>query len=54
VEVATLTGFARPSHLFRTFRKRVGLSPKTWRKRQAAGTRPPAARRTRKQVPASF
>jgi len=41
VEVAVLTGFARPSHLFRTFRKLVGISPKTFRARQTA--RPRAA-----------
>lgn len=47
VEVAAATGFARPSHLFRTFRKQLGLSPKTFRKRKAAEARPPASPRTR-------
>ena len=48
VEVAAATGFARPSHLFRTFRKQLGLSPKTYRKRKAAKTRPPASPRARR------
>lgn len=48
VEVAAATGFARPSHLFRTFRKVVGISPKTYRRRQAARTRSPASTRGRR------
>jgi transcriptional regulator GlxA family with amidase domain len=48
VEVAAATGFARPSHLFRTFRKQLGLSPKTYRKRKAAKTGPPASPRARR------
>ena len=44
VEVATLTGFSRPSHLFRTFRKLVGLSPKTYRKKQSAKLSQPKKR----------
>jgi transcriptional regulator GlxA family with amidase domain len=45
VDVAAATGFARPSHLFRTFRKMIGTSPKTYRKRHLAPTRPPASTR---------
>ena len=45
VDVAAATGFARPSHLFRTFRKIIGTSPKTYRKRHVATTRPPASTR---------
>jgi len=48
VEVAAASGFARPSHLFRTFRKQLGLSPKTYRKHKAAKTGPPAAPRARR------
>ncbi|MBE7499562.1 MAG: DNA-binding transcriptional regulator [Verrucomicrobiales bacterium] len=48
VEVAAATGFARPSHLFRTFRRQLGLSPKTFRKRKAAKAKPPASPRTRR------
>ena len=40
VEVAAATGFSRPSHLFRTFRKTFGVSPKTFRNRQAHGQAP--------------
>lgn len=36
VDIAAVTGFTQPSHLFRTFRKLVGFSPKTYRKKQAA------------------
>ena len=50
VEVAARTGFSRPSHLFRTFRKLVGMSPKIWRNRQAAGLQPPAAPRSRRRT----
>ena len=50
VEVAAATGFARPSHLFRTFRKLVGISPKTYRKREALKTQPPALSRPHKQT----
>lgn len=31
VEVASATGFSRPSHLFRTFRKYFGMSPMSYR-----------------------
>ena len=48
VEVAAATGFSRPSHLFRTFRKQLGLSPRTYRKRKAAQTGPPASPRARR------
>ena len=50
VEVARLTGFTRPSHLFRTFRKLIGLSPKTWRARHAAGRQLPGSKRARKRT----
>jgi LacI family transcriptional regulator len=32
VDVAAATGFARPSHLFRTFRKIFGISPQSYRR----------------------
>jgi LacI family transcriptional regulator len=48
VEVAAATGFTRPSHLFRTFRKQLGLSPNTYRKRKAANTGSPASPRARR------
>ena len=35
VEVAAATGFSRPSHLFRTFRRLVGMSPKNFRKKHS-------------------
>jgi LacI family transcriptional regulator len=44
VDVAAATGFARPSHLFRTFRKLHGISPKTFRNREALKARPPTPR----------
>jgi transcriptional regulator GlxA family with amidase domain len=44
VDVAAATGFARPSHLFRTFRKLHGISPKTYRNREALKARPPTPR----------
>lgn len=50
IQVAALTGFSRPSHLFRTFRKLIGLSPKTWRARHAAGRQLPVASRGRKRA----
>ena len=31
IEISKATGFTRPNHLFRTFRKHVGISPKTYR-----------------------
>ncbi len=40
-EVARRTGYTRPSHLFRTFRKTIGLSPKKWRAQQAAIAKAP-------------
>jgi AraC-like DNA-binding protein len=43
VAIAHQTGFTRPSHLFRAFRKIIGISPKTCRKRQATKTRTPAS-----------
>ncbi len=39
VEIAARTGFARPSHLFRSFRKLYGTNPKTFRRREAARRR---------------
>lgn len=42
VEVAAMTGFSRPSHLFRTFRKFTGVGPKCYRSAMAAKLRPPA------------
>ncbi len=45
VEVATATGFAQPSPLFRTIRKQLGLSPQTYRKKQTLQTRTPASPR---------
>ena len=39
VAIAHQTGFTRPSHLFRAFRKIIGISPKTYRKRLATKTR---------------
>ena len=33
LEIAAVTGFTQPSHLFRTFRKLVGLSPKGYQKK---------------------
>ena len=44
LDVALATGFSRPSHLFRTFHKLVGISPKTYRARQAT---PPTSRARR-------
>lgn len=41
VEVAAATGFSRPSHLFRTFRKFTGVGPKTYRTELSARARPP-------------
>jgi LacI family transcriptional regulator len=38
-KIAPLTGFARPSHLFRTFRKFYGMSPKAYRKKHAPKAR---------------
>jgi LacI family transcriptional regulator len=35
VEIAAQTGFTQPSHLFRTFRRLVGMSPKGYRKKHA-------------------
>jgi LacI family transcriptional regulator len=40
VDVAAATGFSRPSHLFRTFRKFFGISPNSYRLAQTARTRP--------------
>ncbi|MBM4153381.1 MAG: helix-turn-helix domain-containing protein [Kiritimatiellaceae bacterium] len=34
VEIAEATGFTRPNHLFRTFRKRFGISPKFYQFQQ--------------------
>jgi LacI family transcriptional regulator len=42
VDVAAATGFSRPSHLFRTFRKFTGVSPKTYRAERLANVRQPA------------
>ncbi len=36
-KIAAVTGFARPSHLFRTFRKFFSMSPKAYRKNQTPG-----------------
>ena len=43
VAIAHQTGFTRSSHLFRAFRKIIGISPKTYRKRLATKTRTPAS-----------
>ena len=44
VDISAVCGFSRPNHLFRTFRKLVGVSPKTYRAEQLAaqvrGARP--------------
>ena len=40
VDVAAATGFSRPSHLFRTFRKFFGVSPQSYRIATAAKTGP--------------
>jgi LacI family transcriptional regulator len=45
VEISAKTGFSRPNHFFRTFRKLVGTSPKIYRRRQKAKARTPVARR---------
>ncbi len=50
VEVSALTGFSRPSHLFRTFRKLLGRSPKTWRRQQVAGRQSLASPQARKRA----
>lgn len=42
VEVAAATGFSRPSHLFRTFRKFFGISPTSYRSSHPAQLRSPA------------
>jgi len=47
VEISAATGFARTNHFFRTFRKLVGLSPRTYRARKASVKRPTAARSAR-------
>jgi LacI family transcriptional regulator len=44
VDVAAATGFSRPSHLFRTFRKFFGISPKSYRIEQTTKLRPQALR----------
>ena len=33
-EISAATGFTRPNHLFRTFRKRMSMSPEAYRSRQ--------------------
>ena len=48
-EIAAATGFSRPSHLFRTFRKFFGTSPKSYRTDHAAKTRTPASATLRKK-----
>lgn len=42
MEIAAATGFSRPSHLFRTFRKFFGMSPKSYRLAHTATMRPQA------------
>jgi LacI family transcriptional regulator len=42
VDIAAVTGFSRPSHLFRTFRKIIGISPIAYRAAQTAPAPPPA------------
>ena len=44
VEISAKTGFSRPNHFFRTFRKAVGMSPKAYRKRRQAKPQIQAAR----------
>jgi LacI family transcriptional regulator len=39
--ISAATGFSRPAHLFRTFRKHVAMSPKTYRSRRPPGEPPP-------------
>ena len=45
VEISANTGFSRPNHFFRTFRKLVGTSPKIYRRRQKAKRPTPVAQR---------
>jgi LacI family transcriptional regulator len=45
VEISAKTGFSRPNHFFRTFRKLVGTSPKIYRRRQKAKLQRSVARR---------
>jgi len=40
VEISAKTGFSRPNHFFRTFRKLAGTSPKIFRRRRPAGVAP--------------
>lgn len=47
VGIAAITGFARPSHLFRSFRKLYATNPKSFRQREAARKRTPAPARHR-------
>lgn len=47
VEISAKTGFSRPNHFFRTFRKLVGTSPKIYRRRQKARAQTPVGRRSK-------
>lgn len=50
VEISARTGFLRPNHFFRTFRKLVGTSPSIYRQRVAVGRQPGHRRRSRNGV----
>ena len=47
VDIAARTGFTRPSHLFRSFRKLYGTNPKNFRRREAARRGSSASPRSR-------
>ncbi len=49
VEIAAATGFFRPSHWFRSFRKFFGTSPKNYRTEHSAKPRVPASAPVRKK-----
>ena len=38
-DIAAQTGFTRPNHLFRIFRRQLGMNPKQFRTREASGSR---------------
>jgi LacI family transcriptional regulator len=47
-EISKLTGFTRPNHLFRIFRKQLGMNPKQFRDQHAARSRQNARATNRK------